>query len=312
MEKAKAAIQNFTSKHGHHTDVEEHVKPSVTSEIVKPRQHEETTQAVDREVHQDHYHATVQPLQHQEVLPEKHHAKVMPTEHREFHHDNEAEIKERLAAEAAQFKDTSTTHQTQHSQSVGPTVEGEHVHHHVHEMVQPVVQKETIKPEVIHTTVPIHETHHAAAQHHDASVLPTKTLEEFERGGGNLRGNQRDRNEQYEGCPKPYNPEFQRDLKDIIPGHHSDGNQQTASGIDGTSGAAQSGIMSNDGTGIGRRTAGSTTHQNRDTTDTGGIGSGETSVPETTGTNSSGKPSLMSKLNPLKDSDGDGKRGFND
>lgn len=31
------------------------VNPAVTSETVKPHRHEETTEAVDREVHQDHY-----------------------------------------------------------------------------------------------------------------------------------------------------------------------------------------------------------------------------------------------------------------
>ena len=157
MEAAKAAVSKFTSNRGHHTTVEESVQPAVTRETIKPHRHEEATQAVDREVHQHHHHTTVQPLQHQEILPEKHVHNVLPTENREFHHGNEHETKQKLAADLGHFKDHSRTEQTHHTQAAAPTVTGERVHHHVHETVVPVVHKETIQPEVVHTTVPIHE-----------------------------------------------------------------------------------------------------------------------------------------------------------
>jgi len=44
------------------------------------------------------------------------------------------------------------THETR---TVSPTIAGEHIHHHVHETIQPVVQKEVIAPSVVHTTVSI-------------------------------------------------------------------------------------------------------------------------------------------------------------
>lgn len=51
MESAKAAVSKFLGKAGHHdTTVEETVQPAVTSETVKPTQHENIAQAVDREV----------------------------------------------------------------------------------------------------------------------------------------------------------------------------------------------------------------------------------------------------------------------
>lgn len=62
MDAARAAIGKITGRTGHQTDVDETVNPAVTSETVKPHRHEETTEAVDREVHQDHYHTTVQPV----------------------------------------------------------------------------------------------------------------------------------------------------------------------------------------------------------------------------------------------------------
>jgi hypothetical protein len=157
MEAAKAAVSKFTSNKGHKTTVEENVNPAITHEAVKPHRHEEQTQAVDREVHQHHYHTTVQPLTHQERLPEQHAHNILPTEHREFHHDDESATKEKLQADLARFKDSSVTHETHHTSAAAPTVTGEHVHHHVHETVVPVVHKETIQPEVVHTTKPVHE-----------------------------------------------------------------------------------------------------------------------------------------------------------
>ncbi|RMZ82735.1 hypothetical protein DV738_g1556, partial [Chaetothyriales sp. CBS 135597] len=200
MEAAKAAINKITSGRGQQTTtVNEVVGPAVTQEQVKPQRHEEITQAVDREVHQDHYHTTVQPISHQETLPEKHTHKLLPTEHKQQvvqHEGNDAATaKAKADAELAQFKDSSTVHETKHTQGMAPTVVGEHVHHHVHETVVPVV----------HTTIPVHETHQAASQHHGISALPTKTLDEFNRAGGSLTGGQQHGHETYDGPPRQYN-----------------------------------------------------------------------------------------------------------
>lgn len=157
MEAAKAAVNKFTSHRGHHTTVDETVQPAVVKETVKPVRHEEAQQAVDREVHQHHYHTTVQPLEHKEQLPEKHVHNVLPTEHREFHHENEGEARRKLESELGAFKDTKRVENVHETRSAAPAVTGEHVHHHVHETVVPVVQKETIQPEVVHTTIPVHE-----------------------------------------------------------------------------------------------------------------------------------------------------------
>jgi len=298
MDAAKAAVSKFTGRHGHHTDVEEVVNPSVTSETVKPTRHENITQAVDREVHQHHHHTTVQPLQHQEVLPEKHAHNMVPVEHREFHHDNESETKERLAREAAKFKDTTTTHQTQHTQAALPVAVGEHVHHHVHETVQPVIHKETVQPEVVHTTVPIHETHHGATQHHGASMLPMKSLSEFTSGGGSLTGGKSVTHEEYDGQPRPYNKDLQTEIKDMASlNGHSHGHRNTDSGIGmggderSRAGATGAGITNREGD----SSYGNSGSLNQDTSNT-----------------TTGKPSLLSRLNPMKDSDHDGKKGFND
>jgi hypothetical protein len=72
---------------------------------------------------------------------------------------------------------------------------------HIHETIQPVVHKETVQPSVVHTTVPIHEVHHNAAQHHQTSELPAMNMSEFKKQGGVLGGRE-ERYDGFEGEPK--------------------------------------------------------------------------------------------------------------
>merc|ERR1712137_1354828 len=172
MDKAKAAVGSFLHKDGKHDTTV----------------HENVTTAVDREVHQDHHHASVQPIKDREVLPEQQNHQMAGVETRNLKHGNDEHVKERLAAEQAQFKNARTVGDTQHTSSANPTIAGEHVHHHVHENIQPVIQKETIQPSVVHTTVPVHEVHQNEAKHHTAPSLPAVTMDEFKKQGGHISG----------------------------------------------------------------------------------------------------------------------------
>lgn len=150
----------------------------------------------------------------------------------------------------------------------------------VHENIQPVIQKETVQPSVVHTTQPIHEVHHNEAKHHGTHTLPAVSRSEFEKNGGALGGGET-RHDKFAGEPKGHVHEptiggagakGTTHLTDKdgsgVPHNHSHG----AAGVAGTTGAAG-------------------THGHE------------------TGTK---KPSLMDKLNPKKDADGDGKAGFMD
>ncbi|KAF6810822.1 allergen [Colletotrichum plurivorum] len=211
MEKAKQAVSSFISGDGHHkTTVSQDANQAITEEQVMPHQHENVTTAVDKEVHQDHHHTTVQPIRAKETLrsPEKHHHNMAPTTHKEINHGNERETRDTLDREAAKFKNTSVTHNTTHSSSTAPVVTGERVHHHVHEHIQPVIQKETIQPHVVHTTVPIHETHHNKPIHHGTTVLPEVTLNEFNKNKTAMEGRSHKLTE-YDGCPSKFDKELQ-------------------------------------------------------------------------------------------------------
>lgn len=142
MDSAKAAVKDFMAKSGHHdTTVHEKVAPAVQHETIERQKREEVVSAIDKEVHQDHYHTSVQPVTDREVLKEQHHHNLIPVEHRSFEHDNADQVKQKLAAEQAQFRNTTERVEGETTRSVAPIVAGEHIHHHVHETIQPVIEK---------------------------------------------------------------------------------------------------------------------------------------------------------------------------
>ncbi|MCJ1249774.1 hypothetical protein MMC30_007000 [Trapelia coarctata] len=299
MDKAKAAVSEFMHKAGHHdTTVHEKVAPAVVNETIQKQKHEEVTTAIDREVHQDHYHTSIQPVKDREVLPETHHHNIIPVEKREHHHGDAGAIKARLEQETAQFRDSHVEGATRETHSVAPVIAGEHVHHHVHETIQPVIQKETIQPSVVHTTVPIHEVHHNEAKHHAASALPAVSMADFKRQGGSLTGRE-ERYDGFEGEPRAVGSSLGGSTAGTgltgsgLTGHHHDSTT-------GTTGTGLTGHHYDSATGTTGTGLTGSHHTDRHTGTTG-------TYDDTTTTGK--KPSLLDRLNPMKDSDHDGKRG---
>ncbi|KAK1834557.1 hypothetical protein QBC39DRAFT_369061 [Podospora conica] len=203
MEKTKKVVGEFMSQSGSHdTTVHESTAAAVEHKTIKPTQHEEINTAINKEIHQDHYHRTVQPVQATEVLPEQHTSRVAGTVQREFDNRDTEATERAMRAEAGKLRNERHVEGVTKTQSRAPVVQGEHVHHHVHETIQPLVQKEVIQPEVVHTTVPIHEVHHQGAQVHSTTEMPAMSMDEFKKKGGNLGGTQSERNSAFEGCPQ--------------------------------------------------------------------------------------------------------------
>ncbi|KAK2010673.1 allergen [Colletotrichum eremochloae] len=341
MEKARQAVSGFVSKDGHHnTTVHEDINKAVTEEQVRPHRHEEITTAVDKEVHQDHHHTTIQPIKDQQTLPEKHHHNVVPIAHKNFNHEDTKETKHTLEREQAKFKDSSVTHDTTHTSTAAPVVTSERVHHHVHEHIQPVIQRDVIQPHVVHTTVPIHETHHAKPVHHSATTLPAKTLEEFNREKGGLDGHGNHKVGEFDGCPDKIDKGFAKSEHAGVAGTHSHTHASTGShghntkstthGSDSLA-AAQSAnahhTVGDDSKYVStaqaiRHGTHPTGAQNDPAYTTGTTAHGASSLNNaeprfgstTTSTahhDATGKKvSLVDKLNPFKDADGDGKKGI--
>ncbi|KAH6670889.1 allergen [Plectosphaerella plurivora] len=206
-------IVKFVSHDGeHHTTVDESVFKVVTDEHIRTYQHEEITHALDKEIHEDHHYTVVQPIETTENLmtppnmpsPDKHTHNLVSIEHRTIDQRNKQAIRDQLAAEAARFKNTTVTHEATRSSYTGPEITSEHVHHHIHEHIQPVLHKEVLAHEYIHTTIPVHETHHVEAQHHGTTILPSITLEEFRSKKGIWNGRKERRVSEYDGCPETY------------------------------------------------------------------------------------------------------------
>ncbi|KAJ9627730.1 hypothetical protein H2203_002943 [Taxawa tesnikishii (nom. ined.)] len=332
MDAAKNAVKDFMAKSGHHdTTVHERVAPAVTHETINRQRHEEITTAVDKEIHQDHYHTSIQPVTDTQVLPEQHHHNLAAVEHRTFEHGNDREVAERLKLEAAKFRDERVEGETRHTSSVAPTIAGEHIHHHVHETIQPVVNKQTIEPHVVHTTVPIHEVHHNAAQHHTTSALPAVSMADFKKQGGVLTGRE-ERYDGFEGEPRSVGGA-------LGSGHTGAG---LVAGAAGATAAASAGHHHGTGrhhgtglTGRTRRGSSSSSSSSDDEkrrlrgTKNSAVPGGATRGPEyadregarqpqygSGGTESvdptHNKPGLLDRLNPLKDTDRDGRKGFMD
>ena len=124
------------------TTVEREIAPAVEHETVK-KEHETKEQTViDRERHQHHYHTTVQPLKDQEVEATKHTHEQAATQERVIDKDNEGEqIKARVDAREGAFSDKTVEAATKEKTTDEGAVVGENVHHHLHETIQPVIQK---------------------------------------------------------------------------------------------------------------------------------------------------------------------------
>lgn len=230
-----------------------------------------------------------------------------------------------------------------------------HLYSHVHETVQPVIHKETIQPNVVHTTVPIHETHHNPAQHHSTSALPAMSMHEFEQQGSAIGGS-KERFDAFEGEPKTIRGSLQNladnknqglknppegvfhgdyDPLDGGSGHHQhqssggaggahthgNGNKSAAGGIsDKIVGTASGGSGAN--AQREQRLAGQQTQtqtQQFGSSSSGGGGLRDTTASntrhdagygESTASKQKSNPSLLDKLNPMVDSNGDGKPGF--
>ncbi|KAK2063089.1 allergen [Colletotrichum caudatum] len=314
MEKAKQAVSGFVSKDGQHkTTVHEDVNQAATEEHVRPHRHENINTVVDKEVHQDHHHTTVQPIKDQQTLPEKHLHNAVPVTHKTFNHEDSKETKHTLDREQAKFKDTSVTHDTTHTSTAAPVVTGERVHHHVHEHIQPVIQRDVVQPHVVHTTVPIHETHHAKPVHHAATTLPAKTLDEFNRDKAGHVGHGHHKVGEFDGCPDKLDKGFAKSEHAGVAGTHGHSHNHHTVGDVPKPVSTVEGIMhGTHPTGVQNDPAHST---GAAATGASSLNTSEPRLGSTThhadGLDATGKKvSLVDKLNPFKDADGDGKKGI--
>lgn len=180
------------------TTVDSEVAPAVEHTHVK-KQHETREQTfVEKEKHQDHYHTTIQPLKDSEVLPEKHDYD-QETKTRNINNDDNT-AKAKAEADRSGFKSTSEEKQFE-SKTKEPTEVAEHVHHHLHETIQPVIEKrksihtevtysmkvvvnscslpEVVDPSVTHKRIDVKERIQEPSENHGITTNSAIPVEEY-------------------------------------------------------------------------------------------------------------------------------------
>merc|ERR1711939_1228627 len=159
------------------TTVDAKVNPAVEHTHVK-KAHETREQTfVEKEKHQDHYHTTVQPLKDSEVLPEKHDYEQESKEKNINRDDSTA--REKAANDTAGYQ-SSIDEKKFESSTKEPTIVDEHVHHHLHETIQPVIEKEVLDPSVTHKRVDVKENIQEQSKHHGVTTNSAISVDEFQ------------------------------------------------------------------------------------------------------------------------------------
>ncbi|KAI1186550.1 hypothetical protein F5B17DRAFT_358615 [Nemania serpens] len=161
--------------------VDRETAPAVEHETIQKKHERREQTMIDRERHQDHYKTTVQPLKERDVMPERHMHEQADVQHRHIDHDDrEHDAKVMLERKQARFQDTKEERQTRGETIKEPTVTSERTHHHLHETIQPVIEKETVMPSVTHKKIPIKETVQEPSLDEGVTINPAMSKEEFE------------------------------------------------------------------------------------------------------------------------------------
>ncbi|EIW72399.1 hypothetical protein TREMEDRAFT_66871 [Tremella mesenterica DSM 1558] len=161
------------------TEVCTETAPEVVQEHVRPVEHVETAEAVDRERHIHHHQHRIQPIVDKQELDAQHVHTTAPAVVREHKEEMLPEHQSKLHEQRTMHQNVQTTGEVERSAAHLGTHVNQHEHHHIHETIQPVIQRETIQPTHVHHTIPVSEKIHEAPIVHEATTLPAITLDQF-------------------------------------------------------------------------------------------------------------------------------------
>ncbi|ORY92896.1 hypothetical protein BCR35DRAFT_286283 [Leucosporidium creatinivorum] len=154
-------------KHHHHE----------TEEVTRQRE-------VDRHIHHVQHH--VQPVHDTQHADKVHHEQIHPMSHVEEKHVNTAEDKAALAGLNKHHDSLDHAAKDRVVVDKGEIV-NENQTHHVHHVVQPVIERDTHEHHTIHTTIPTsHVVHESPIVHASVEHEPMH-LKDFVKGGGDLK-----------------------------------------------------------------------------------------------------------------------------
>jgi len=173
------------------TTVESTVAPEVTHEHVRPQEQEIHNKEVfqDRDIH--HHQHRVQPVVDSVVDKTKHVDNVLDTEHVHRNYDLGKEGQQKLNTMHDGFQDEQTMGDVERSRVEGKTNVGGRTTHHIHETIQPVVERERVQPTTIHTTERVHEHITDRPVIHEQSVEQPISIDQFNKNMTSTHGNSR-------------------------------------------------------------------------------------------------------------------------
>ena len=186
-------------KHGHDVSNSKHLDLSsgkvdqdvqhlaaVTHETHQRHEVEEVQRQREHERHVHHIQHHVQPVVDSEHSAEKVHSKIHPVTRVQETHASTDKDAALLTSVAGKHKD-EYTEAPLHRQVVdkGELV-NESIHHHVHNVVQPIIEKDSHEYHRIQTTIPTHVVTHEAPIVHESTQHKPVSKDEFLSGGGSL------------------------------------------------------------------------------------------------------------------------------
>jgi len=158
------------TKEAHHTHE--------TEEVQRVREH-------NRHVH--HVQQHVQPVLDTQHRDREHHENAHPVTHIKESHVNTDADKKLFAGHGAKHHDSQHIGGTDRTVVDKGEIVNENVSHHVHHVVQPVIERDTHHHKTIHTEIPVKHTTHEAPIIHQSSTHEPMHIKDFTAQGGDLK-----------------------------------------------------------------------------------------------------------------------------
>lgn len=158
----------------------------VTKHTHQRHETEEVTREKEHHRHIHHVQHHVQPIHETEHAAEVSHQKVHPVTHIEEKHASTDKDAALLANVAGTHKDEKMTAPLQRTVVDKGERVTEHIHHHIHNVVQPVLHKDTHEHHRIHTVIPSTITTHEAPIIHESTMHKPIAKSEYLKTGGIL------------------------------------------------------------------------------------------------------------------------------
>ncbi|PWN23353.1 hypothetical protein BCV69DRAFT_245491 [Microstroma glucosiphilum] len=160
----------------------------VTEETRQQHHVDEVTREKDLQSHHHHVQHHVQRVRDSEHAAEQHHNRVIPRTHIDEKHASTAKDAELLNTVANAHGHRDRVEQAPETRQVidkGETI-NETVHHHVHNVIQPVIIKDSHEYHRHHTTIPTTHVAHHAPIIHESITHDTISKDDFIKSGGIL------------------------------------------------------------------------------------------------------------------------------